>query len=187
MFPTKWNRNFSNYRGETLDLLVPVRGALRCTPVGLRDGYRRQLVPIALTSGPLNQPPCRDSWRATSRLPPPPPAPSLLYHSTSPVTRFPARVSSLLHPLSSPSYDSFGSDLLHDPFTPPTSTYRSRQSTIRTYQDCVCHFFELSIFPPRRRSFLQRYSTREWQRFDSSRRAARCSINSQIPKFSTAD
>lgn len=26
----------------------------------------RQLVPIAATSGPLNQPLCRDSWRATS-------------------------------------------------------------------------------------------------------------------------
>lgn len=29
-------------------------------------GYKRQLVPIAATSGPLNQPLCRDSWRATS-------------------------------------------------------------------------------------------------------------------------
>lgn len=63
---------------------LPVRAL--CTSEGLREGYRRQLVPIAVTSGPLNQPPCRDSWRATSRLP----LLSLLL--LSPLTRFPARV-----------------------------------------------------------------------------------------------
>lgn len=45
-----------NIRQDTLESIV----------VGSRGGYRRQLVPIAATSGPLNQPPCRDSWRATS-------------------------------------------------------------------------------------------------------------------------
>lgn len=93
---------------------LPVRAL--CTSEGLREGYRRQLVPIAVTSGPLNQPPCRDSWRATSRLPP------LSLLLLSPLTRFPARTS-LLHPLSLPSYDSFGSDLLDDPFSPPPSTH----------------------------------------------------------------
>lgn len=34
-----------------------------------------------------------------------------------PLSLYPFCVSSLLHPLSSPSYDSFGSDLLDDPFT----------------------------------------------------------------------
>lgn len=64
--------------------MLPVRAL--CTSVGLREGYRRQLVPIAVTSAPLNQPPCRDSWRATSRLP----LLSLLL--LSPLTRLPARV-----------------------------------------------------------------------------------------------
>lgn len=87
-----------------------------CIPVGSCGGYRRQLVPIAVTSGPLNQPPCRDSWRATSRLLSSPSS-SLPWRAAPHLTLFPACVSSLLHPLSSPSYDSFGSDLLCDPFT----------------------------------------------------------------------
>lgn len=44
-----------------------------------------------------------------------------------PLSLYPFCVSSLLHPLSSPSYDSFGSDLLDDPFTtilPPPASFQ---------------------------------------------------------------
>lgn len=62
------------------------------------------------TSEPLNQPPCRDSWRATCLSPRASvPPPSLLLSS----------------------YDSFGSDLLDDPFTSPPSTFPPIRTVIK--------------------------------------------------------
>lgn len=103
-------------------------------------GYTRQLVPIAATSGPLNQPLCRDSWRATFC----PFLRSLL--SRAPLPLYPFCVSSLLHPLSSSSYDSFGSDLVDDPFT--TVLLYFSQSPPMLQRFYVLHSFScVSEFP----------------------------------------
>lgn len=102
----------------------------------------RQLVPIAATSGPLNQPLCRDSWRATSC----PFLRSLLSLSLSraPLLLYPFYVSSLLHPLFSSSYDSFGSDLVDDPFTIVLLPFSASTNAPRFYAlhsfSCVSEF-----------------------------------------------
>lgn len=106
-------------------------------------GYRRQLVPIAATSGPLNQPLCRDSWRATSC----PFLRSLLLSTPAPL---PLLCSSLVHPLSSPSYDSFGSDLLDDPFTtmflPSTASTNRPRSLAYTSVQFFIRIFYIFIY-----------------------------------------
>lgn len=102
-------------------------------------GYRRQLVPIAATSEPLNQPLCRDSWRATScpflrslLLSTPAPLPLLCFLLTPPA--FLALLRFLRQwPLGRPFYH-------HVP------TFHSFHQSSTIFSLCVCTIFYLLFF-----------------------------------------
>lgn len=67
-------------------------------------------------------------------------APFSAHSPWAPRPLYPFCVSSLLHPLSSPSYDSFGSDLLDDPFTTVLLPTFHHFSMIFTLRDCTSFY-----------------------------------------------
>lgn len=106
---------------------------------GSPGGYRRQLVPIAATSEPLNQPLCRDSWRATSC----PFLRSLLLNTATPL---PFCVSSIRfpRPLTTPS-----AVTSWRPFYHHTPTFHSfhQSATILGLRFCSFNFRVSLTFP----------------------------------------